>query len=248
MDPDTPAPGVAAISVEARTQLEIDHLKAENAKLELENQKLTLELTHLKTPPHWTAHVKPYVPVISTLLAVVAFCFGVWQYHEAETARRVQEQTAETDRLNQQRQADLDRLNQQKLADDTFRLNLRRDTAKPLWDKQLALYIEATEKAAVIATTDDDVARREAEKRFWVLYWGPLAAVEDVGLEKEQKPRVERAMVEFGRAIENKEPVARNRDELAQLSLNLAHAIRDALPRAFDVQATDLDNLRKKTP
>ncbi len=55
-------------------------------------------------------------------------------------------------------------------------------------------------------------------------------------------------MVEFGRAIENKRPVARNRDELAQLSLNLAHAIRDALPRAFDVQATDLDNLRKKTP
>jgi hypothetical protein len=260
MSPSSPSPGTspAGVSADTRAQLEIQHLEAENAKLQLENQKLSLELNKLKSPPHWTVRAKPYVPIISTLLAVSGFWFGILQYVEAERSRRDQQQTeenkrrdaqaaAEATRLQAQERADRDRLKQQQEADVTFRLNLRRETAKPLWDKQLSLYIEAADRAATIATTDDDLVRRDAEKRFWVLYWGPLAAVEDVGLKKEDDPRIARAMVQFGNAL-SKDPKERDRSEMQRLALDVAHAIRKAIAPAFDVEAADLTGVREKKP
>ena len=226
----------ADVAPDARALLELEHLKADNKKLLLENEKLALELKRLQAPPHWTAHVKPLLPIVTALLAVAGFWFGIWQYFRSEEARQADARVAEQNRLDQQR-----------AADETFRRNLKRETARPLWEKQLSLYIEAAEKAAAVATTDDDGARREAEARFWVLYWGPLAAVEDVGLEKEGKASIEAAMVRFGEAIK-KDPEAHDRPEMKRLALELAHAVRGAIAPAFDVQATDLADLRKAGP
>jgi hypothetical protein len=101
------------------------------------------------------------------------------------------------------------------------------------------LYLEASEKAAIIATTDDDQERKAATNRFRVIYWGPLASVEDVGLTKETSGKIEAAMVCFGREMHKGKS-----EELQQLSLDLAHAIRDAVAPAFDLQATKSQDLR----
>ncbi|MSV27668.1 MAG: hypothetical protein EXQ52_02845 [Bryobacterales bacterium] len=53
---------------------------------------------------------------------------------------------------------------------------------KPLWEKELELYMRAFEVAAVIATSKDAVKCRAAEAEFWTLYEGPLIIVESKSL------------------------------------------------------------------
>jgi hypothetical protein len=211
----------------AKLKLEVEYLKHQN-------EKLSFEVEDLRRQGPWGKRLKALLPILTGLLAVVGFWFGVYQYVRAEAAS-----------LQERREAEKGRLAQQRVADETFRRELRRETAKPLWERQLALYIEAAEKAATIATTQDREARKAAEARFWVLYWGPLAVVEDVGLVKAHVAAIERAMVRFGEAIE-KGPDDRNGQQMKQLSLDLAHAIREAITPAFDVQAADLAKLREK--
>jgi hypothetical protein len=212
----------------AKLNLEVEYLKQQN-------EILSFELADLKSEYIAVRLLKRYLPVVTGLIAVAGFWFGLIQYIRAEKAAR-----------KQQDQADQKQLEQQRVANDIFVRDLRRETAKPLWDRQLGLYIEATEAAATIATTRDDVARKVAEARFWVLYWGPLAAVEDVGLSKQKNAVIEAAMVKFGDQLQ-KGYTSWNASEMEQLSLELAHSVRNAIAPAFDVQATDLADLRTKT-
>jgi hypothetical protein len=69
----------------------------------------------------------------------------------------------------------------------------RIEATKPFLERQLALYTEATQIASTIATTNDKSKRESALERFWALYWGELALVEDAF--------VEGAMVKLGEAI-----------------------------------------------
>jgi hypothetical protein len=230
-----------------RAQLEMEYLRAENAKLSVERDKLALELDRLKAPPHWASRLKQYLPLISTLLAVAGFWFGIWQYVEGEKARSAEQATAEQARLAQQRQAEQERFAQQKRADEAVRVALTRERTRPLWERRLALYIEATEKAAVIATTDDEAARQDAERRFWVLYWGPLAAVEDVDLGKENPGPIEAAMVAFGDDLKKDAP-QRDRAQLKRLSLELAHRVREAMRRGFEDPGTESGALAQPNP
>jgi hypothetical protein len=55
----------------------------------------------------------------------------------------------------------------------------RIEATKPFSDRQLKLYTEATQSAAILATTEDPSERVAAIKRFWSLYWGELALVSD---------------------------------------------------------------------
>ncbi len=209
----------------AKYRLELEYLRRQI-------EKLSFEIGELQGESQIERRVKRYVPLISALLAVAAFWFGIVQYIRADAASR-----------EQRREADNARLDQQKAADEVFRRELKRETAKPLWDKQLALYLEAVENAAVIATTKDVAKRAAAEARFWVLYWGPLAAVEDVGLLKPKATEVEAAMVRFGKEL-HKNYNDRDSDQMQNLTLDLAHSVRAAVAPSFDVEAGDLQNLR----
>lgn len=73
-----------------------------------------------------------------------------------------------------------------------------------------------------------------AEQRFWQLYWGPLAAVEDIGLVKQDSAAMEAAMVRFGEELKKK-PEDRKPGSLKGLSLELAHSVRKAIAPTFDV-------------
>ena len=100
----------------------------------------------------------------------------------------------------------------------------RIEATKPFLDRQLKLYTEATQSAATLASTEDRSERAAAIKRFWSLYWGELALVEDKG--------VEAAMVMLGKGLERGAP----QQELKQLSLKLAHAARESLAASWGVK------------
>jgi hypothetical protein len=100
----------------------------------------------------------------------------------------------------------------------------RVEATKPFLERQLKLYTEATQAAATIATSSDAAERAASIKRFWSLYWGELALVEDKS--------VEAAMVAFGQGLEQGGAPA----ELKRLSLRLAHACRDSLADSWGVR------------
>ncbi|MBL8525662.1 MAG: hypothetical protein JNN20_18430 [Betaproteobacteria bacterium] len=106
---------------------------------------------------------------------------------------------------------------------------------KPYWEKQLALYLEATSTAATLASTDDEAAWNDARNNFWRLYLGPLCMVENTA--------VESAMVEFGIALGDDSLGFESRATLADLSLNLAMACRKSIRTDWKVQ---MENLQRK--
>jgi hypothetical protein len=105
------------------------------------------------------------------------------------------------------------------------------EARKPFLERQLTLYTEATQNAAILATSSDADAIEQASQRFWELYWGELAMVENGGLNAKEGG-VESAMVAFGQCL-NK---ACSQAELQPLALRLAHACRDSLAVSWGVQ------------
>ncbi|MCE3606569.1 hypothetical protein LXA47_23620 [Massilia sp. P8910] len=99
----------------------------------------------------------------------------------------------------------------------------------PLWEKQLNLYFEVCEVAATLAAEDNLVERTLAERRFWRLYYGPLALVES--------PEVEQAMVEFALAIE-KNP--HDLKILRSLALGLAYQCRESIAKSWRTTLPEL--------
>lgn len=99
----------------------------------------------------------------------------------------------------------------------------RLEATRPFLERQLELYTHATRAAATLAASEDAAARAAASKRFWELYWGELALVED--------QEVERAMVALGRGLRNDVGAS----QLQQMSLNLAHACRESLAKSWGV-------------
>lgn len=141
---------------------------------------------------------------VATLVGVVAsFFWGVYVWKD-KSEREIAQQRAEAERLSATR---------------------RIEATKPFLERQLKLYTEASQVAAVIATTSNNAARSKAENRFWELYWGELALVENT--------EVEAAMVAFGGGLNNKASLG----ELQQLSLTLAHACRFSLDKSWGIHA-----------
>src|SRR5712691_510833 len=67
---------------------------------------------------------------------------------------------------------------------------------QPFLEKQTGLCHSAAEHVARLASSRDAKTWSNSREEFWMLYWGPLAIVEDV--ESQTKNRVEAAMIEFG--------------------------------------------------
>jgi hypothetical protein len=65
----------------------------------------------------------------------------------------------------------------------------RRELQRPYYEKQLALYLDASRVVAHLARRPTGPEKEALEARYWELYWGELAFVES--------PEVERLMVSF---------------------------------------------------
>ena len=210
---NTPGP---AYNGDERAILELAHLTKEI-------EKLTIEVETLRSSSFWDRAIGRYLPIITAVLAVAGFWFGVIQYYSHQHETDVQRTQAERNR-----------------SDEMFR-----EAAKPFWDSQIHLYLRASEAAAAIANSDQADIKKRAESEFWLLYWGPLATVEDVGLETKNKPEVEAAMVQFGAYLRSHRDNQRSQEEMQVLSLELAHAIRNSIPQAFRLQLTPLTDKRQ---
>jgi hypothetical protein len=100
----------------------------------------------------------------------------------------------------------------------------------PFEQKRLELYVEAVSSAATIATSKDANEVGKAKDRFWTLYWGPLALVED--------NTVENSMVKLGGCISDQKKCEQ---PIEQLALELAHNCRNSLAESWDVQLSKSD-------
>jgi hypothetical protein len=100
---------------------------------------------------------------------------------------------------------------------------------QPFLEKQTELCHLAAEHSARLASTIDAQTWQKSREEFWMLYWGPLAIVEDV--ESQRVNRVETAMVEFKNELTKINPVAPTLpiNSLQLPALNVAHACRDLL-------------------
>lgn len=138
----------------------------------LELEKLKLEIEEIKGRNRWADRIARYIPLISGLIAVAAFVFGVIQYtnQQKENVRALDRQIQSNKETNE------------------------REFRKPLWEKTLALHFEASAAAATISRTKDPAIRKKAEETFWQLYQGPLAIVEDTD--------VSTAMANFGDCLD----------------------------------------------
>jgi hypothetical protein len=110
-------------------------------------------------------------------------------------------------------------------ASHSIQVETRRiEATKPFLERQLKLYTDATQAAATLATSKTPEELELAKRKFWSLYWGELALVED--------KRVEAAMVQFGRSLET----GNTGQQLQRYSLALAHACRDSLADSWGVK------------
>lgn len=118
--------------------------------------------------------------------------------------------------------------------------DFERETKRPFIEQQFKLYGEAVAVASRLARAADRGQQPPPEEdlqRFWELYWGPLAMVED--------SRVEAAMVVFGRSLEDytEDTGTECSRKLNQASLALAHRARQSLEEQWGVELVTSANI-----
>ncbi|MDZ7952280.1 hypothetical protein [Nostoc sp. DedQUE09] len=159
--------------------------------------------------------------LLTPLGAFGSFLWGVMIWRDKSDKELAQAKT-EAERFAENRRIELA---QAETEAERFAESRRIEATKPFLDRQLKLYTEASQVAAKIATSTNVNEVADANKRFWELYWGELALVENKD--------VEAAMVALGKAIEDSAP----KQQLQKLSLKLAHACRSSLNISWGINA-----------
>jgi len=95
-----------------------------------------------------------------------------------------------------------------------------------LWNKRLAVYVQASEAAAKISVAKSLDETIESRRTFWSLFFGPMSIVEDL--------EVKEAMQAFGRELRAVESGAQPMESLQQPSYRLSTALRDSLSRTWN--------------
>lgn len=112
---------------------------------------------------------------------------------------------------------------------------------RPLWEKQLNYYLDATQAASTIATLRNDQTELgkmewlKARMRFWQLYYGELVVVED--------PSVSQAMVNFGKCLRDYEDERCDQRQLQKLSLELAKVCRNSVSASWKQPLGDVGRI-----
>ena len=99
---------------------------------------------------------------------------------------------------------------------------------KPFWEKQIQCYFEASKYASILATSCDEEERSNAKGKFYQLYYGMLAMVED--------DKVEEAMIEFHKELSSSKNILCGTKKLKNLSLELAWNLRSSIGSTWDIQ------------
>ncbi|MFY9608628.1 MAG: hypothetical protein WAU45_08460 [Blastocatellia bacterium] len=195
-----------------------DPVEAQSEKLRLETEKLKLEIERLTKEGARVRSLAGYVPLISVLVTVAGFGFGIYQYRAQQIQnRQSQERLAKQDSEARAAQSVRDKENAQ------------REFMKPLLEKQLALYFEASSAAATVARTTDQAERKKAIDTFWRLYSGPLVIVESM--------EVSKAMKRFSRCLDGTENC--DQAEMNDRALALATAFQTSMLKSWNMKPED---------
>ena len=184
--------------------------KAQLEKITLENERLRLELSNLKRGHKLV--LLPYLPLITVLITMAGFGFGIYQYRAQQKANR-EAQADQSKRDFEAREAQSKRNMEE----------AQRDFMKPLLQNQLTLYLQASSAAATISHSTDPDERKKAVNEFWRLYDGPLIAVES--------KEVSGAMARFGSCLTGENC---DSDELSQRSRALGSRIQESLLKSWN--------------
>lgn len=158
------------------------------------------------------------IKAVGPLLVLAGLVFGVVQFKVTTDLNRKDQREQYKETLTEARLA---------LAE------AQREAKKPFYERQLALYLEATDVTSRISDPSSEEDKRAATARFWQMYWGQLALVES--------QEVESAMVAFQSVLVDTALTDQERAEsLRRKSLDLAHKCRDSLKESWDVELAEL--------
>lgn len=91
----------------------------------------------------------------------------------------------------------------------------------------MKLCFAAASTVSTLATTTDPTKWEEAEGKFWELYWGELAVVENED--------VAQKMFDFGTKLKTESPAALPAKDLVVPSIRIAHACRELIKDSWNV-------------
>ena len=153
---------------------------AQLERLQLEDERLRLELAERRRDKPWYHLPTQVVPIITALVAIGGFSWGIVQYRNEQAQNRL-EQKEQSDR-------------QQIIA--------QREFMKPWLESQREIYAQALTAAAAAANAGDAKTRSQAAEEFWRLYQGKMILVETT--------KVSDAMVSFGECLGAKSPCSQD--------------------------------------
>lgn len=168
---------------------------AQLEKLQLENEKLKQELQDRGKSKPWHAVLIQFVPIISALVAVAGFLWGVYQYQAQQT------RNLEAQRLQSERELE----------------TAQRDLMKPWLDNQREIYLQALTAASTVANTNDPEELGRATVEFWKLFNGKMILVET--------DEVQDKMIQFGNCIKSACTQTELNEKLHQLGTAMANSM-----------------------
>lgn len=145
---------------------------AQLEQVQLENDKLKLELAEFRMEKPWYHLPTQIVPIITALVAVAGFSWGVVQYRDQQYENRKAQEGQS--------------LRAKEIA--------QREFMKPWLESQRTIYLKALSAAAAVANSDNPKSRKQATEEFWRLYQSEMILVETKS--------VSGAMVDFGKCLD----------------------------------------------
>lgn len=118
-----------------------------------------------------------------------------------------------------------------------FYLTNSQKNREPFLRVQMEFLIEASDTLATLATETDSIAWETSREKFWQLYLGRLAIVED--------PEVEAVMICAGKIVprESGNGTAALKNSLRNPSLSLAFAARTLILKSWKIETAVLPTL-----
>jgi len=124
----------------------------------------------------------------------------------------------------------------------TYQDTKARDYYSEYWNKKADYFLEASNAAATLGTTNKLIEFNEARQTFWRLFYGEMSLVEG--------SCVKRAMQTFASNVP-KSPIKTNqnlpREDLQQPSFKLAIMLRHELATGWEQPFSELDQIKEGT-
>ena len=189
----------------------------EQQKLACEIEKLKAETESLRSSNRWENRITRYAPLVTIIIAVASFWFGIYQF--------TRQQRAENEKFTRQQEAENEKLRGQ--FNDSIKLS-EKEFRRHFYEKQLEVYLDVSKTVAQMATAGDSKEVDRLHTHFLELYNGSLIIVQDSDV-RDAAETFEESFNEY----RNKQS---DRDKLQDSARDLARACRNSLLTIWDIK------------